>query len=38
MNKAEVLKQVEKKIKACETYLTRLKKKSAAARTGKPAR
>lgn len=28
MNKAEALKQVETRLKACETYLAKLKKKN----------
>ncbi len=38
MPKTNLLKQVEKKIQACEIYLTKLKKKSPAGRTQKKAK
>lgn len=38
MNMPEVLKQVESKLKSCETYLSDLRKKTASVRTKKPAK
>lgn len=38
MNRAEILKQVENKIKSYETYLTGLKKKTTSGQTKKPAK